>query len=151
MACFALRSILTDGQDHCVLGRVCHVRLERRSKPIEQGADGTWLIRYLEHEFMTSYKYSNIVLLRPSMAMMLMQTPDPRTIKVWPLACAAVESHSATFRTLFLISQIRPTSFSLLTTQTIQKLLKVGAIGHFCSYLWSTVLRFTTTHCRQEI
>lgn len=36
---------------------------------------------YLEHEFLKSYKHANIVLLRPSMAMMLMQTPDPRTIK----------------------------------------------------------------------
>ncbi|ERF69839.1 hypothetical protein EPUS_09055 [Endocarpon pusillum Z07020] len=36
---------------------------------------------YLEHAFLTSYKHANIVLLRPSMAMMLMQTPDPRTIK----------------------------------------------------------------------
>lgn len=40
------------------------------------------LIRYLEHEFLASYKHSNIILLRPSMAMMLMQTPDPNTIKV---------------------------------------------------------------------
>lgn len=41
------------------------------------------LSRYLEHEFLASYKHSHIVLLRPSMAMMLMQTPDPKTIKVY--------------------------------------------------------------------
>lgn len=37
--------------------------------------------RYLEHEFLAQYKTSNIVLLRPSMSFMLLQTPDPRTLR----------------------------------------------------------------------
>lgn len=37
--------------------------------------------RYLEREYLTEYKNSNIVLLRPSMSFMLMQTPDPMTLK----------------------------------------------------------------------
>ena len=41
----------------------------------------TNLHRYLEREYLTEYKSSNIVLLRPSMSFMLMQTPDPRTLK----------------------------------------------------------------------
>ncbi|KIW72633.1 hypothetical protein, variant 1 [Phialophora macrospora] len=36
---------------------------------------------YLEREYLTNYKHSHIVLLRPTMSFMLMQTPDPRTIK----------------------------------------------------------------------
>ncbi|KAJ6083603.1 hypothetical protein N7467_007738 [Penicillium canescens] len=36
---------------------------------------------YLEHEFLTSYKSSNIILLRPSMSFMILQTPDPRTLR----------------------------------------------------------------------
>jgi sentrin-specific protease 8 len=36
---------------------------------------------YLEHEFLAQYKTSNIVLLRPSMSFMLLQTPDPRTLR----------------------------------------------------------------------
>jgi len=36
---------------------------------------------YLEHEYLSTYPHSRIVLLRPSMAFMLMQTPDPRTLK----------------------------------------------------------------------
>lgn len=38
--------------------------------------------RYLEREYLTNFKHSRIVLLRPTMSFMLMQTPDPRTIKV---------------------------------------------------------------------
>ena len=38
--------------------------------------------RYLEREYLTNFKHSHIVLLRPAMAFMLMQTPDPRDIKV---------------------------------------------------------------------
>lgn len=38
--------------------------------------------RYLEREYLTNFKHSHIVLLRPAMAFMLMQTADPRTIKV---------------------------------------------------------------------
>ncbi|KAJ6145521.1 hypothetical protein N7470_009416 [Penicillium chermesinum] len=36
---------------------------------------------YLEHEFLTQYKSSNIILLRPSMSFMILQTPDPRTLR----------------------------------------------------------------------
>ena len=38
-------------------------------------------IRYLEREFLNQYRSANIVLLRPSMSFMLMQTPDPLTLK----------------------------------------------------------------------
>ncbi len=38
-------------------------------------------VRYLEREFLNQYKNANIVLLRPSMSFMLMQTPDPLTLK----------------------------------------------------------------------
>jgi len=38
-------------------------------------------LRYLEHEQLSQYPSSHIVLLRPSMAFMLMQTPDPLTLK----------------------------------------------------------------------
>ncbi|OJD11304.1 hypothetical protein AJ78_07898, partial [Emergomyces pasteurianus Ep9510] len=37
--------------------------------------------RYLEREFLVNYKTANIVLLRPSMSFMLLQTPDPRTLR----------------------------------------------------------------------
>ena len=37
--------------------------------------------RYLEREELRKYPSSHIVLLRPSMAFMLMQTPDPLTLK----------------------------------------------------------------------
>lgn len=37
---------------------------------------------YLEHEFLENYKHNQIVLLRPSMSFMLMQTKDPTTLKV---------------------------------------------------------------------
>lgn len=37
--------------------------------------------RYLEREFLVNYPSSNIVLLRPSMSFMLLQTPDPRTLR----------------------------------------------------------------------
>ncbi|KAJ6120431.1 hypothetical protein N7523_004711 [Penicillium sp. IBT 18751x] len=36
---------------------------------------------YLEHEFLTKYKSSHIILLRPSMSFMILQTPDPRTLR----------------------------------------------------------------------
>lgn len=36
---------------------------------------------YLEREYLINFKHSHIVLLRPTMSFMLMQTPDPRTIK----------------------------------------------------------------------
>ena len=37
--------------------------------------------RYLEREYLSQYKNAHIVLLRPSMSFMLMQTPDPMTLK----------------------------------------------------------------------
>ena len=37
--------------------------------------------RYLEREWLSHFKNANIVLLRPSMSFMLMQTPDPRSLK----------------------------------------------------------------------
>lgn len=36
---------------------------------------------FLEREYLKQYKNANIVLLRPSMSFMLMQTPDPLTLK----------------------------------------------------------------------
>lgn len=36
---------------------------------------------YLEREYLSKYEHSNIVLLRPSMSFMLLQTPDPRTLR----------------------------------------------------------------------
>ncbi|QSS50171.1 Ulp1 protease [Histoplasma capsulatum var. duboisii H88] len=36
---------------------------------------------YLEREFLVNYQSANIVLLRPSMSFMLLQTPDPRTLR----------------------------------------------------------------------
>jgi sentrin-specific protease 8 len=44
------------------------------------GASLTYF-RYLEHEYLTAYKYSNIVLLRPSIAFLLMQTPDALSVR----------------------------------------------------------------------
>ncbi len=38
--------------------------------------------RYLEREFLATYQNSRIVLLRPAMSFMLLQTPDPRVITV---------------------------------------------------------------------
>jgi sentrin-specific protease 8 len=37
--------------------------------------------RYLEHEYLASYKFSNIILLRPSITYLLMQTPDATTVR----------------------------------------------------------------------
>ena len=71
---------------HIILGRVCsssfHVANAFR-KAIQGDFAGTsnQRNRYLEREFLTQYKNSHIVLLRPSMSFMLMQTPDPRTLK----------------------------------------------------------------------
>ncbi|OKL61693.1 hypothetical protein UA08_02397 [Talaromyces atroroseus] len=36
---------------------------------------------YLEHEYLSKFEHSNIILLRPSMSFMLLQTPDPRTLR----------------------------------------------------------------------
>ncbi|MCJ1341647.1 hypothetical protein MMC09_006943 [Bachmanniomyces sp. S44760] len=38
-------------------------------------------VRYLEREYLINYPKAHIVLLRPSMSFMLMQTPDPLTLK----------------------------------------------------------------------
>lgn len=37
--------------------------------------------RYLEHEYLMKSDRTNIILLRPSMSFMLLQTPDPRTVR----------------------------------------------------------------------
>lgn len=37
--------------------------------------------RYLEHEYLAAYKHSNIVLLRPSITYLLMQTPDALSVR----------------------------------------------------------------------
>jgi hypothetical protein len=107
--------------------------------------------RYLEHEFLTSYKHSNIVLLRPSMAMMLMQTPDPRTIKAGPLSRQADRPMLTIYRRHFQILLKRLTSSSPSMTLTTPKLLRVAVTGHFCSSPPLTVLHFITTRCLQEI
>ena len=39
------------------------------------------VFRYLEREYLTQYANAHIVLLRPSMSFMLIQTPDPLTLK----------------------------------------------------------------------
>ena len=39
------------------------------------------MLRYIEREYLTKIKGARIVLLRPSMSFMLMQTPDPLTLK----------------------------------------------------------------------
>lgn len=36
---------------------------------------------YLERQFLSDFKSSNIVLLRPSMSFMILQTPDPRSLR----------------------------------------------------------------------
>ncbi|GJP94273.1 hypothetical protein AnigIFM60653_007299 [Aspergillus niger] len=36
---------------------------------------------YLEHEFLVQYRSSNIVLLRPSMSFMILQTPNPHSLR----------------------------------------------------------------------
>lgn len=39
------------------------------------------LHRYLEHEYLSKLEHANIILLRPSMSFMLLQTSDPRTLR----------------------------------------------------------------------
>jgi sentrin-specific protease 8 len=36
---------------------------------------------YLEHEYLSKLEHANIILLRPSMSFMLLQTPDPRSLR----------------------------------------------------------------------
>jgi hypothetical protein len=55
----------------------------------ERAPDDEGRCRYLEHHFLATYLYSHIVLLRPSMVFLLMQTPDPTTIKVHPTYLAS--------------------------------------------------------------
>jgi hypothetical protein len=69
----ALELSLLTSADHFILGRV-------RITPVVSGLRLIRL-RYLEHEFLSRFKHSNIVLLRPSMTFMLLQTPDPRTVR----------------------------------------------------------------------
>jgi sentrin-specific protease 8 len=58
--------------DNFLLGRVRHIlSINDLAEPI----------RYLEREQLSQYPTSHIILLRPSMAFMLMQTPNPLTLK----------------------------------------------------------------------
>ena len=60
--------------DYCILGRV-------RPFIIQPHYPTNTMPRYLEREHLSKYTNSHIVLLRPSMAFMLMQTPDPVSLK----------------------------------------------------------------------
>ncbi len=72
---------------HCILGRVrSDMTFQDSKEKIPDQSPGEY--RYLEREYLTNYRHSHIVLLRPTMSFMLMQTPDPRTIKV--RACGRV-------------------------------------------------------------
>ena len=68
---------LTGSTDNFILGRV------RRTyqKSIGRSANFFDLCRYLEWEFLIHYKASNIILLRPSMSFLLLQTPDPLSLR----------------------------------------------------------------------
>ncbi|MDI1493271.1 MAG: hypothetical protein OHK93_005059 [Ramalina farinacea] len=54
----------------------------RKMELMEYDWDQDYDVRcvYLEREFLSKYKNANIVLLRPSMSFMLMQTPNPLTL-----------------------------------------------------------------------
>ena len=65
-------------EEHSILGRVCFHNASSWHDP-RHIADNRF--RYLEREVLCKYPSSHIVLLRPSMSFMLMQTPDPQTIK----------------------------------------------------------------------
>lgn len=65
--------LLIIGTGYCVLARVCTL------KPRLQ--IGLIVPRYLEREDLTAFPKASIVLLRPSMSFMLMQTPDPLSLK----------------------------------------------------------------------
>lgn len=58
-----------------------HTNQNNRKKVNFDLSNLTAVRRYLEREFLSQYKSSHIVLLRPSMSFMLNQTPDPRTLK----------------------------------------------------------------------
>lgn len=64
--------------EHRVLGRV---RPLNPISTVSHTQTAKQPIRYLEREVLSKYPNSHIVLLRPSMSFMLMQTPDPRTLK----------------------------------------------------------------------
>lgn len=70
---FSQPHMLTRFADHCILGRVLH--------PLLLPCRILTNPRYLEREELRRFPSSHIVLLRPSMAFMLMQTPDPLTLK----------------------------------------------------------------------
>lgn len=76
-------SWLMDHAEHIVLGRVRPSSGLREHTALPMGPSH-WaygVYRYLEHEYLIQYKTAHIVLLRPSMSFMLMQTPDPLTLK----------------------------------------------------------------------
>lgn len=61
--------------DHSILGRVRTFRATfLPNRPLKEP------IRYLEREELSRHPRANIVLLRPSMTFLLMQTKDPRTL-----------------------------------------------------------------------
>ena len=72
---------------HIVLGRVrpASTAFSHFSPNIDaissSRATLTMSVRYLEREYLINYPKAHIVLLRPSMSFMLMQTPDPLTLK----------------------------------------------------------------------
>ena len=80
-----------DRAEHIILGRVCPspslgLILSLRGRT-ERTIEVSFvhlahsLYRYLEREHLNQYKNAQVVLLRPSMSFMLMQTPDPLTLK----------------------------------------------------------------------
>lgn len=73
--------------EYILLGRVCSIPGICNEAPCTclhvlryQPEAHRWT-RYLEREYLNQHKSANIVLLRPSMSFMLMQTPDPLTLK----------------------------------------------------------------------
>ena len=61
---------------HLFLARVCAFRYHSKYCSAAHPSH-----RFLEREYLKQYKNANIVLLRPSMSFMLMQTRDPLTLK----------------------------------------------------------------------
>lgn len=66
--------------DNFILGRVSPITQLTTTQPASQLTLGD-TIRYLEWEFLTQFKSSNIILLRPSMSFLLLQTPDPLSLR----------------------------------------------------------------------
>ena len=65
--------------DYLLLARVSR---NVEARPFLKPAAHPGSCRYLEREVLIHYTYSNIVLLRPTMAFLLQQTPDLRIIQV---------------------------------------------------------------------